>query len=180
MKPYDHFTHRHHFAVWAAARAAQRGFTTVGKLKAALEVCGVVEFLGQPGAGETGSEQFERLHREWCAAVIRHLVQHGVAGVTFGRAAKLVAVYLKAMVVVGPASDSRLARVAHPPIDRILLRNLARADGIDSPYRGDWASLNWTALDERAYYGLIAQLRACLDDAEPMWHLERYWTVTGM
>jgi hypothetical protein len=29
--------HRHNFAVWAAARAAQRGFTTVENLKAALE-----------------------------------------------------------------------------------------------------------------------------------------------
>ena len=68
---------------------------------------------------------------------------------------------------------------AHPPIDRILLKNLARADDIDSPHKREWARLNWTELNAYAYYRLVAQLSECLSDGEPMWHLERYWTVTA-
>jgi hypothetical protein len=98
---------------------------------------------------------------------------------TFGRAAKLVAVYLKATVVVGGDPETSLARVAHPPIDRILLQNLARAEELDSPHQRAWARTNWTQLSEDAYYELIVQLRACLKAGEPLWHLERYWTVTG-
>ena len=180
MSSYDHFAHRHNFAVWAAARAAQRGFTTVARLKAALEACGIVEFLRQPNAQHTGREEFDHLHREWCVEVVDHLTRQGISNPTYGRAAKLIAVYLKAMVVVGPLSDSSLAQVAHPPVDRILLRNLARTDDISSPHKREWARLNWTQLGEDAYCRLISQLRECLNDGEPMWHLEKYWTVTAL
>jgi hypothetical protein len=95
-----------------------------------------------------------------------------------GRAAKLVAVYLKAMVVMGGDPETSLARVAHPPIDRILLQNLARAEELDSPHQRAWGGTNWTQLSEDAYYELIEQLCSCLEADEPMWHLERYWTVT--
>jgi hypothetical protein len=39
------FEHRHRFAVWAAARAAQRGFVTVEKLRDALEATDIVAFV---------------------------------------------------------------------------------------------------------------------------------------
>jgi len=39
--PYDLAEHRHRFAVWAAARAAQRGFTTVKNLRAALQAADI-------------------------------------------------------------------------------------------------------------------------------------------
>jgi hypothetical protein len=45
---YDAFQHRHNFAVWASARAAQRGFTDVATLKEALDDCGIVEFVRDP------------------------------------------------------------------------------------------------------------------------------------
>jgi hypothetical protein len=42
---YSHFEHRHKFAAWCAARAVQRKFAKTIVLKAALERCGVVEFI---------------------------------------------------------------------------------------------------------------------------------------
>jgi hypothetical protein len=44
-REYDVFEHRHRFAVWAAARAAQRGFVTVEKLRDALEATDIVAFV---------------------------------------------------------------------------------------------------------------------------------------
>jgi hypothetical protein len=57
---------------------------------------------------------------------------------TFGHAAKLVAVYLKSMVVLDQPYTPP-ARVAYPPIDRPLLQKLARAPHIQSPYKREWA-----------------------------------------
>lgn len=181
LMAYNHFTHRHNFAVWAAARAAQRRFASasVTRLKAALEVCGVVEFLRRDDALQTNSATFDRLHRAWCERIRGHLTRDGVNLATHGRAAKLIAVYLKAMVVIGPDTESQLARVSHPPIDRILLKNLSRASEINSPHKKSWAKLSWTQLDAEAYDALIKQLRECLGENQPMWHLEKYWTVTA-
>src|SRR5262249_33057939 len=98
--------------------------------------------------------------------------------VTFGRAAKLINVYMKAMVMLGPNSTSALSRVAHPPIDAILLSNIARSPDINLADKLGLARLRWTALDEQAYYHLINRLRPILDQDEPFWLLERHWTVT--
>jgi hypothetical protein len=179
VHPYTHFMHRHTFAAWAAARAAQRGLTTVSNLKRALESCGVVEFLHSARSLDVSATEYDAAHKRWCNAILGSLLRHGVSNATFGRAAKLIAVYLKAMVVIGPYSESTLAAIAHPPIDRILPRNLSQAEAIQSPHKQEWSRIKWTTLDEQEYYDLIGQLRDSLQDGEPMWHLERYWTPTG-
>jgi hypothetical protein len=92
---------------------------------------------------------------------------------TFGRAAKLVAVYLKSMVVLA-APESGLAHVAHPPIDRILLQNLARQRGLPKQH----TRTPWTKLDEEQYQALIACLQSYMHPNEPFWKLEEFWTVT--
>ena len=176
---YDLFEHRHRFSVWAAARAAQRAFASVEDLRDALESTCIKDFVHDPSSRNADAAQFEARHREWCRSIVGVLKEKGLANATFGRAAKLVAVYLKAMVVVGPDSESTLAAVVHPPVDRILLKNLAKSAEIDSPYRSRWRTTSWTTLDEDGYYELVAQLRSVLSDSEPWWMLERHWTVTN-
>jgi len=177
--PYDLFAHRHNFSVWAAARAAQRGFTSVDNLRDALEQCGITDFLQQPNALDTSAEQFQHLHRAWCGSIQDFLNKRGVANSTYGRAAKLIAVYLKAMVVIAQPEPSLLANVAHPPIDRILLQNLATAPEVHSLYKTQWREVSWTQLDAKQYYALVSQLRAVLPPNAPFWMLEQYWTVTN-
>ena len=84
------------------------------------------------------------------------------------------------MVVVGPDCGSNIAKVAHPPIDRRLLKSLSQekqGKGIrGQPARRAWGAINWTDLDEANYYELINQLRSCLRKGEPLWHLEKDWT----
>ncbi len=84
--PYNLSEHRHRFSVWAAARAAQRGFTTIDNLRDALELTDIRTFLEGRVAEPISSEQF-----------MDGLTEAGVQNVSFGRAAKLVAVYLKSM-----------------------------------------------------------------------------------
>jgi hypothetical protein len=177
--PYDMTEHRHRFAAWAAARAVQRGWgsSKTEKLRNALASCGVREFVGSPESPYSIDERsFRELHRQWCRSVIESLTQQGVADATFGRAAKLVAVYLKVMVVLGPDGDCNLARVVHPPIDRTELQKVA-ADVGDSPHKRLWRTVSWTQLTEENYYSLIDQLRTLIPSSHPFWTLEQYWDV---
>ncbi|MEY4730369.1 MAG: hypothetical protein RL020_1527 [Pseudomonadota bacterium] len=177
--PYDHFEHRHRFAVWAGARAAQRGFTTVKNLRDALEATSIRKYLAQSESVEIDAKTFEDHHRKWCNEIVEFLLRRGLNGVTFGRAAKLVAVYLKAMVVVGEEARKSLAGVAHPPIDKLLLQNLASSHNFSSDYKSLWRSTAWTNLNEDDYYKLLATLRTVIPVTEPWWKLEQYWTVTN-
>lgn len=111
---YDIFEHKHRFSSWAAARASQvHGAITMKDLREAIEHCGIVEFLRKPDAMQTEQARFNDLHRQWCRTIIAFLAKKGI-NVSFGRAAKLVAIYLKSMVVISGDSDFRLARVAQP------------------------------------------------------------------
>ena len=177
--PYDHFEHRHRFAVWAGARAAQRAFTSVENLRDALESTDVRAYLSDPTSIDTDAQSFEAHHRKWCNAIVGFLSNRGIANATFGRAAKLIAVYLKAMVVVGAESQSSLAAVAHPPIDRVLLQNLASSPDFRPLHKSAWRSTAWTKLNESTYYELLATLRTVVPEPEPWWKLEQYWAVTN-
>lgn len=175
---YSLFRHRHNFATWAGARAAQRKWkgAKIGKLKAALECSGVVEIVCDQRSWPVTADQFDKLHTQWCLRIKKHLEKVGLENVTYGRVAKLIAVYLKSMIItVHP--DSRFASIAHPPIDRILLQNLARSRDPASQYRW-WYQTSWTKLTQEKYFKLIASFRDCGLDKPHFWHLERYWTVS--
>jgi hypothetical protein len=176
--PYDLYRHRHNFSVWAAARAAQRRLTTVDNLRAALEHSDVVRFIRDHGGDEINADAFAAKHRIWCDSIVEYLTRAGVQNVKFGRAAKLVAVYIKSMVVIGPLAGSSLARVAHPPIDRILLQNLSRIQISDASVRTKFRTTNWTDLDCHQYYALIEMIRKSFPDLGEFWRLEEHWTVT--
>jgi hypothetical protein len=179
--PYDLFEHRHRFSSWAAARAAQRGWknASIKNLRDAIENCGIVTFLRNDDAMFIDKEGFKKHHKIWCRLIVDFLNSRGLSNVTYGRAAKLVGVYIKSMVIIGPDSNSSLAVVAHPPIDRILLRNLSNAPEIENHLRERCRLINFTELDEQSYYDLISQLRRSLGDDEPFWSLERFCTVTN-
>jgi hypothetical protein len=172
---YDLSEHRHRFAVWAAARASQRGFTTVDRLRTALQVTDIRKVLSDPRTLHLSASQFDDLHRRWCSSICSNLSERRIAKVTYGRAAKLVAVYLKSTVIMGVGCDSSLGRNLHPPIDRTLLQALASSDRITSPHKAAWRSINWTQLDEAAYDQLIGQLRDALPHDAPFWTIEEYW-----
>ena len=133
--------------------------------------------------------------QQWTAEVLASLAARS-PGIRYGRAAKLVAVYLKEMVVTGPHADHAFARLLHPPIDGILLRGLATALKGGSLFR-DCVSAASKArlgraltgalknrpfnLDACEYCELIVALReAHLDrddqDQHAFWFLERFWT----
>ncbi len=169
--------HRHNFAAWAAARAAQRSFTSVDNLKKALEECGVREFLSSPSSRDISYDEYKKLHSQWCKSIVLHLDLAGIENATFGRAAKLIAVYVKAMVVMCD-SDCNLSKVAYPPIDGLILKNISKDRALPDDLRKLCSKIKWTHLDEEYYNELIQKLQKyILKNNEPMWLLENYWTV---
>lgn len=172
-------THRHNFAVWAAARAAQRGFTSVAILKAALESSGLPGEISDSSKWPECPEQFDVFHRLFCTKIMDQLRTTKVGNVTYGRAAKLVAIYLKAMIVCSEHDGAAFAKVIHPPIDRVLLHNLSRDDSFDRQLRRHWGNVTWTSLSESEYFKLIGQFRKSGLDTPAFWMLERYWNPTG-
>lgn len=160
--PYVLFTHRHNFAVWAAARATQRGFTKTPTLVAALEASGIQRVLAAPHFMDVDPMRFEELHRLWCRSICAFLKNRAVANVAYGRAAKLTAVYLKSMIIVGGLAQAPVAHYIHPPIDRRLLQALAQDAALDNNQRDVWRQTNWTTMTEEAYYCLVHQLRGVI------------------
>ena len=175
---YTLLDHRHRFSVWAAARAAQRGLKggKVDVLRDTVEQSGVVEFA-RAKISVVDADAFNKEHRRWCSSIVEYLQSRDVSA-SFGRAAKLIAIYLKSMVILDGSVETERTRFIHPPIDGILLRNLCKASDLQSTHKATWKSLKWTGLTEREYYGLIEQLRMCTAKGEPFWTLEKYWTVT--
>lgn len=172
---YSHFQHRHNFAAWCAARAVQRGFAKTPILKEALEKSGVVEFIKEKTGEELSQENFDKLHEQWCDVILKNWEMASVKGASYGRAAKLVAVYIKSMIVV-QTDGNKLSNIAHPPIDRILLQNISKDKTIRHPKKCDWKQINWTSLDKRAYIKLVSDFRQVFE-GKPFWAIEKYWII---
>jgi hypothetical protein len=173
---YSYYEHRHKFAVWCAARAVQRNFTKSPILKEALESSGVVEFIKENEERDISQNDYDKHHETWCHSIMQTWQRKNIKGASYGRAAKLLAVYIKAMIVVRN-NFCRLAVVAHPPIDRRILKNISKDTRIIHQNKHIWKEINWTEMNESAYKNLIHDFRGLLAD-EPFWQIEKYWSAT--
>ena len=172
---YSHFQHKHNFAAWCAARAVQRGFVKSQILKETIDTSGVVEFVKDSAASHLSQREFNEYHEKWCKAILEFWEKNKVKGGSYGRAAKLLAIYLKSMIVVQD-NPKGLADVAHPPIDSIILKNISEDKTISHPHKADWKYIKWTQLDEVAYKQLITDFRQVFE-GKPFWFIEEYWTL---
>lgn len=169
--------HRHRYAAWSAARAVQRDFKGASNslIREALGASDLPGLLASSAKRWPATARaFDRAHRQWCQQIVDNLAQAGVE-TSFGRAAKVAAIYIKTLVVVGGHADSPLAQVAHPPIDAILLKCLAKQKHCRRDHRNLWRDTAWTKLEADDYYALIATLRAEGLDQPSFWTLERFW-----
>ena len=168
--PYTFNEHLHNYAVWAAARAVARNFTNTANVKSAIEKTELRSLLDSNEKFTIAG--FDQFHRETARKIITHLkyVDKGLEEkATYGRAAKIIAIYIKTAIVIRDSGMSNLARIAHPPIDRILLTNASKKHenlGL--------TMYNWTQLLEGEYFELIEKLRTI--EFESFWEVERYWS----
>jgi hypothetical protein len=164
--PYDFNEHKHRYAVWTAARAVQRSFTNTANIKHAIEGTTLRQFA--ESNKPVIQDQFDKLHREWCNAIINHFSSSEIE-CSYGRAAKIVAIYLKTSVIHPNLGEGAICSVIHPPIDSILLTSLSQ--GKDS--LKDLCKKRWTGFREVAYWDLVHRLRNEYKGFD--WRLEEYW-----
>jgi hypothetical protein len=133
---YTHLQHRHRFAAWAAARAVQRGFagSKGPALVNALEAIDAPAFISSELGAVLSSDMFDEFHRNACRKIIAKMRMNSIDA-SYGRAAKLLAVYLKAMLTIASESNSELSRFMHPPIDRLLLQKISKEKGLPAELR---------------------------------------------
>jgi hypothetical protein len=165
-EPYSFQEHIHNYAVWTAARATQRKFTTTAKIKRAIEGSALREF------SETGKcdsqDAYDTFHRRCAHQLIDGFDDSLRDKATYGIAAKIIAVYLKTALIIPSGGENTISQLIHPPIDRILLTNLSREHNIKQ-----LCVKGWTALTENEYWELCKRIQE--NELPFNWTLERYW-----
>lgn len=145
---YSHAEHLHRFACWTAARAAQRGWAgaTTKTITKALEDTEFAANLQELFDSSPDSKMFDAWHSSIVQEIGEVLLKLDLEpkGITYGRIAKIIAVYIKT-VYISAHPDSSLAEVAHPPVDAILLR-CVRADQKKKKRRGAVSGGSWLSL----------------------------------
>lgn len=169
--------HSHRFAAWAAGRAASvstwRFPVETGRVL--LEACGLSADMASPDALPDAAE-IDHEHARWRAAMKEAAAagQFNLA-LTDGAAAKLINVYLKGRFVCGGFATQPKVAALHPPIDKLLLDEMARRD-----FAGDarlWrraSRIGWSNFDRHQYQAVIDGIRAGLN-GQPMWMIEQFW-----
>ena len=143
-------------------------------MREAIEASGLADVLTcEPASWPSSPDAYDLAHVQWCERIESYFKDADVQA-TRGRVAKIVAIYVKTLVVVGGHDDQPLAGVAHPPVDRMLLQALARVDAFPKASRALWRRTVWTKLDPDGYAEVISSLRAA-SDGGPLWALEEYW-----
>lgn len=167
MENYSFKDHLHNYAVWTAARAVQRKFTTTALIKKAIEKSTLRWFWENNSV--KSADEFDELHKSWAHQLMKYFDEQGVKGCNYGRAAKIIAIYLKTAVVLPNRAEGFASSVIHPPIDAILLKNIYTAKKIRT-----LRNLRWTTLKEQQYWELVTLLRS--EFTEFNWKLEAFWT----
>jgi len=157
--------HIHNYAVWTAARAVQRNFTDTKTIKAAIDMTELRTFIDFDKV--MNNDHFDKFHRDTAQKIISFLSSRNIS-TSYGRAAKIIAIYLKTAVIIR-YSQCPIAKIAHPPIDSILLTQLIE----ERPELG-LRRIKWTKLDEKSYFNLINKLRTL--NLDYFWQIEKYWT----
>lgn len=172
-KRYGRERYAHDFALWAAARAAQRGASGAKTHVLAEAFCKarLPEIFEQElSSSWANDEAFDREHATWCEKFLNALPDD--VSFSFGRAAKFIAIYLKVTIVLpGRGEDSEFVKKLHPPIDRVLLsavyKKLDRTVGK--------AKLGaWTKFGAKEYADALSNVRQAVR-VDAMWKAEELW-----
>jgi len=158
--------HKHRFAIWTAARAVQRSWTTTSNISKVINSVNLLDFA-KFIENKNDESSYDDLHIEVCEQMIKEFGKINIKA-SYGRVAKIVAIYLKAFIVIGSTFDNNIIEQIHPPIDRILLRNLPKNQRLN-----EISKRNWTHLDKAEYLELVKTIRDTLGYFN--WRLEEFW-----
>jgi hypothetical protein len=161
--------HVHRFSIWAAARASStvtRRFS-VAEAKTWIESVPEIRTCADNQGSLPEPSQFDSAHKNWREQI---RVASGTKEVSHGIAAKLINVYLKSTLVRTEFVFSPNVMAIHPPIDRLLLKELVKK----CPKIWSGQKLSWSTFTSEEYQDVIDKIRKMVGD-KGMWTVEQYW-----
>ena len=168
---YDMHEHRLRFAAWTCARAIARGTVgaKMGNVYRTIVSADLETALATRFASHT---DFDKWHPKMVQAVIKAAKKNGMA-LTFGQGAKLLAIYIKTLYII-PGQRKDLLQHAHPPVDRILLKN-----ALPKGERSNPENLAWTHFDKKRYDEAFKKVELKCGTGE-RWKIEKCWVFKQM
>ncbi len=175
---YSIHDHKHRFSAWAASTAAMASpkckfSVEIGKK--ILESADIEKSINSIPKIKN-QDKFDEWHKDMCNRLISRAGSFNIKGFTFGVAAKLLNCYLKSYFI--DYLDE--LKFIHPPIDRLLLRELANknfGDRKDSFWRSK-EKRGWSNFTEEDYSEVVKNIKETLheiDDSLGLWKIEYYW-----
>lgn len=183
---YDDYVNQ--FASWTACRAVQRGFLKTETLKEVINTVDLQKQIFDLASRNIDSDVFDKWHSTISKEIIDQaniLIDSQASKIrdsnnetlkmTYGRAAKMIAIYIKTSHIIREP-QSELSKFAHPPVDKKLLEELRKV--FKSEFKNS-AYKPWTLFDEKSYLDTIKILRN-IQEKESLkyfWMVEKYWKL---
>lgn len=171
------------YAKWCAAAAYGRGLAGGGNSLA-------FELIDISGLDQvTGPEHIGKNVDEWQMSFMKKIeakaVSLGVLDFSFGRAQKLVNIYLKTVLVCGGHHQHPSVALLHPPLDSELFRGLrsflwknraAMGDARSAFIAAQKRNSRWTMFSEVDYIAHIDAIKLLMAGM-PLYQVEEYWDL---
>lgn len=161
---YDIKEHKHRFSIWTSARA-QRSFVSTRLISSVINNTSLREFAESGNNFDCNS--YDDQHRKWCREILSEFKKKGIT-TSYGRAAKIIAIYLKTSVIIGNNMNPDLNNFIHPPIDSMILKSFSG----DAKFK-DFKSKKWTKFDEGSYWEVVERIREKCGSFN--WKIESQW-----
>lgn len=168
--------HIHLYSSWAASRASsvKNNRFTVQNGQAILNQSTIKSFIQNPDGLPT-SDKYDQVHCLWRNELIGISQNILSKPFTHGVAAKMINIYLKSVIICGGYYNHEKAKEVHPPIDSVLLKELASKN-----FNGKakfWRKANkiaWSNFTSEEYQNVINEIRLGLE-GKALWRIEEYW-----
>jgi hypothetical protein len=176
MNDYKIQDHIHLFSSWAAGRA-----TSVKNTRFKVEIgqkiltkSSLKHFILNPDLLPDNEAAFNYSHKQWREEIIALAKQEGLS-FTHGLSAKLINIYLKSIIICGGFYEHKKAKFIHPPIDRVLLRELAKVNFNEKgEFWKECEKIAWSKFTSDQYEKVIHEIKIGLNEAD-LWQIEKHW-----
>jgi hypothetical protein len=169
-------THKHRLAAWAASRAASTSKLCRFKVSTGIAILEETGFDDSLTIKELPlAQDIDTTHAIWRNRIINAASKHDL-NFTHGIAAKLINIYLKVRFVCGGFDNDPRVKALHPPIDEVLLKELASKNiGNAAKEWSRFRNLRWSKYDSQTYESVIKLIKKILPENAPLWTIEKYW-----
>lgn len=183
MSQYSIIDHKHVYAKWCAAAAYGRGLSGGGNSLAfqLIEASGLDKVIGPEQIGQDVDA--------WQISFMKNIVTEAgslkIDSFTFGRAQKLVNIYLKSVLVCGGHHQHPRVALLHPPLDFELFKGLRSylyknratlAKARSAFIAAQCANSRWTTFSEDDYVKHINAIKLLMG-GRPLYEVEEHWDI---